>query len=116
MKKWALQPGESKSMNYTDFASGEDITLDDFQELIESYIDDNDYHKTAVMSDRHELVFFLGLNEEWERQSLDVAAYKDHGYVFLSEEMGEKLFAAFVDYSSLVAEVDQYLEGKQEGE
>ena len=108
-KKWAYGPGETpkKEDQIERFRS----IVQKHNELVESHLANTDSPKTAVMSDGHEIIYFIGLDKDYKRQEIEAAVYDGSRFVYLPGYLAERLSDKYFEYVDVMSEIFEYMDG-----
>lgn len=117
-KKWAYRPGEKLQKKEQSKEIISDARMEEFRsivkqhsELVENHLANTGSPRTAVMSDGHEVVYFVSLDEDYQRMGIDVAVHNGRYFVYLSSHLAEQLSDKYFEYIDIMSEIFQDIDG-----
>lgn len=105
-KKWAYEPGEQPTKKNA--SSPESYMTHLHGEFVEKHLAKSDVPKTLVTSDGQEIIYFIALDKDYVRQSVEVAMFDGDKFNYLPHSEAKRLSDKYFEYIEVLNELLQY--------
>ncbi len=83
------------------------------EEFVKAHIEASTSPKVAVMNDGHDIIYFIHLDEELERQKIEVAVYNGDRFVYIPEYLAISLSEKYFSYLEDLEQAKEYIDGRE---